>query len=93
MSNLGPNYYLKTSAKPAFKSNFKSKQKFNNDYKYDPKKDRHNVAFHKARKEAMEDSTLDSPNVRSADDNIDKNIKNTPEIEMIVIFVKLDSLL
>ena len=51
---MGPSYYLKTSSKFNLKSTNQQQRKINRDEnKYDPKKDRPNVAFHKARKDEV----------------------------------------
>ena len=84
VSNLGPGYFLKTTTNP--KTNFKSDSRTKKNlkkcvdtFKYDPKKDRQNVAFHKARKEAIEENLgikFISPTVGVNDDGtcmIDNN--------------------
>ena len=50
---MGPSYFLKTSSKLNLKSNLR--QTTREEIRYDPKKDRRNVAFHKARKTAIDD--------------------------------------
>ena len=50
--NLGPTYFLKISSKSNCKSN-KQQRKNREDIRYDPKKDRQNVVFHKARKKVI----------------------------------------
>ena len=49
---MGPTYFLKISFKSNCKSN-KQQRKNREDIRYDPKKDRQNVVFHKARKKVI----------------------------------------
>ena len=76
--------------KPVLKSSLRAKQPGKpgqkNDFKYDPKKDRRNVAFHKARKEAIEASmTSPTTTTTTTTTTTEKCVEDSP-IDMSLFF-------
>ena len=73
---MDASYFPKNSSKSksSWKSSSQPRKNRNELNKYDPKKDRPTVAFHKARKEAIDQSVLNSPKIYNYNAEVDIQI-------------------